>query len=82
MRGSTSISLFMSSSLWVAIKEIRNRLVPGGTVGGRMGGIKIPFSKSFIERLTAPSVDPIMKGMIGLSTGIVFTNFDNCDFAK
>lgn len=39
---SVSANLLISYSLWVAIKEIRNLLVSGGTVGGRIAGIWIP----------------------------------------
>ena len=31
-----SINLSMSFAVWVAIREMRNRLVPAGTVGGEL----------------------------------------------
>ena len=38
-RDSTNLS--MSPLVWVAIREMRNRLVPAGTVGGRIAGMRI-----------------------------------------
>src|ERR1035437_6693226 len=56
---------FRSSLECVAIMLIRRRLVPGGTVGGRIADTKIFLSINLSLKLTARSGCPRMMEIIG-----------------
>ena len=57
----------MCARVWVAIKVIRRRDVPSGTVGGRIPWAKTPRSKSCSEKRMHLAASPIISGKIGLA---------------
>ncbi len=56
----------MSAVVMAALRLIRRRSVPGGTVGVRIGSTLSPASSSLREKLTAFSAEPRTSGWMWL----------------
>lgn len=66
---SAATSSARSASLCAADRLTRSRLVPRGTVGGRIAGTCSPRCSSAMLASTAACSGPMMRGTMGLETG-------------